>query len=104
MEIVRGTEAPQLRGFSGRKKLYINVDHFLLNYKKLNPSSPLELLQLDLLTVTFHESMHTILRVIENNYNLSTPIDSKEAKVEEAGAYFEKSILTCCPDWIKTYI
>ncbi|CAF4460922.1 unnamed protein product, partial [Rotaria magnacalcarata] len=38
-------------------------------YKYDNPSPPpLELLQLDLFTLIFHESIHTILRDTENNY------------------------------------
>ena len=47
IELVRVKRAYQLRGFSGRKKIYINADHFLLQYKYDNPSPPLELLQLD---------------------------------------------------------
>ena len=70
-----------MRGFSGRKNIYVNADHFLLQYKYDNPSPPLQVLQLDLLSLVFHESMHTVLRDVENNYNLTTPIDFAEANV-----------------------
>jgi hypothetical protein len=105
IEFVRATLAHQLRGFSGRKKIYINADHFLLHhkYEYCNPSLPLELLELDLLALIFHESMHTILRDIENNYNLTTPTDYAEANIQESGACIEKHIFSCCPDWVQIY-
>ncbi|CAF2139504.1 unnamed protein product [Rotaria magnacalcarata] len=69
IEFVRVRRALPLKGFSGRKKNYVNADHFLLQYKYDNPSPPpLELLQLDSFTLIFHESIHTTLRDTENNY------------------------------------
>ncbi|CAF3440021.1 unnamed protein product, partial [Rotaria socialis] len=103
IEFVRVRRAFPLRGFSGRKKIYVNADHFLLQYKYDNPSPPLELLQLDLLTLLFHESMHTISRDIENNYNLSKPIDYTDANAKESGACIETCIFSCSPNWIEIY-
>ncbi|CAF1123974.1 unnamed protein product, partial [Didymodactylos carnosus] len=83
----------------------IHKVHLLLQlqYKYDNPFPPFELLQLDLLTLIFYESMHALLRDIENNYNLSTPIDYAETNVKESGACIEKYIFSCCPGWIEIY-
>ena len=47
--------------------------------------------------------MHTVLRDIENNYNLTTRIDYPSANIEESGACIEKSIFSCRPDWVEIY-
>ncbi|CAF3841093.1 unnamed protein product, partial [Rotaria sp. Silwood1] len=99
IEFVDVGAAYQLRGFSGRKKIYVNFYYILFHYKYDYLSPPSELLQLDLLTLMLHQTMHIILCERENNYNLSTLIDYAEVNKEESNTYIEKYIFTCCPDW-----
>ena len=58
---------------------------------------------MDLLTVVLPESMHIVLRDIENNYNLTAPIDYPLENIEESGACIDKSIFSCRLDWVEIY-
>ncbi|CAF1090242.1 unnamed protein product, partial [Didymodactylos carnosus] len=72
-------------------------------YKIQHDNRLQSLLVLDLFSVILHEFMHTMLRLILNDMNISTPVDFREAGISESGTEIEYQLFGFCPDWLTCY-